>query len=203
MVIGVTGSFGSGKTTVAKLFARCGATVIDADALVHKLISPGNRVYREVLREFGQRILGPNGEDINRKALAEIVFNNKSALRKLCGIIHPAVIRDIKARIRKNSPDKDVIIDAPLLIEAGLNRILDKLVVVKADKSTQAMRVIKKTGLSRCQIDKRISFQMPLKEKSKLADFIIDNNGSKSETERQVRKIWERLQPHRSYGAQN
>lgn len=190
-IVGITGSFGSGKTTVAEIFSLYGAEVIDADKLAHKVIARGTQAYKNILRIFGKEILKDN-VSIDRRKLAKVVFNNKILLGKLNSIIHPQVIRLAKARI-KLSASKVIVLDAPLLLEAGLNNIIDKLVVVKTNRSRQIRRIKKKTSLSSAHILKRIKFQMPLEKKVCFADFVIDNNGAKKETERQVKKIWEKI----------
>lgn len=171
MIVGLTGSFGTGKTTVARMFKKLGAEVIDADKIVHKFIDASTR-----------------------KKLAKIVFKRKAYLELLCKIIHPLVIKRIKKEIKQLKPKKNiVIIDAPLLIESGLHRIVDILIVVKAKKATQIQRAMRNTGLRKDEISKRIRFQMPLREKINLADFVIDNDGTIDETRRQVMDIWKKL----------
>lgn len=171
MLIGITGGLGTGKTTAAKMFSRLGAKVIDADRVVHSLI------------------------DINtRKKLAKIVFRHKVYLDILCKIIHPLVIRQIGKQINRLNPKKSVIIiDAPLLMETGLHKHVDVLVVVKTKKETQIKRSMKRLGLKRSEILRRMGFQIPLIKKIRLADFVIDNDGSFAETRRQVVDIWKRI----------
>jgi len=171
MIIGLTGSFGTGKTTVAKIFKRKGAKVIDADKIVHQFISPSKR-----------------------KELAKIVFKKKKYLELLCKVLHPLVIKKIKKEIKRLNPKRNIIvIDAPLLIETGLHRIVDYLLVVKAKRKTQIERITKRMGLSKKDILRRIRFQMPLKRKIAMADFVIDNDGSLQDTKRQIDSIWEKL----------
>jgi len=191
--LGITGSFGTGKTTVARLFAKFGAQVIDADKLAHKVIKKGSREYKKIVTGFGGDILKLGGE-IDREKLARKVFGKSSALRKLVGIVHPAVIMEIKRQLaRVKSRKQVVIIDAPLLIESGLSRNLDKLIVVVASRENQINRLKKKTELNTSQILQRIKAQLPLKNKVIIADFIIDNNGSLTYTKKQVKEIWQKL----------
>lgn len=191
IVLGITGSFGSGKSTVAALFRSLGAKVIDADKLAHALISPGKPAYKKIIRVFGKGVLKKN-KAINRNLLAEIVFGNKELLSELNRIVHPQVIRLIKGRI-KASQKKVVILDAPLLIEAGLTSQVDKLIVVKARKEAQVKRVKAKSVLSKPDILKRIKAQIPLSDKVRRADFVIDNNGTKENTKKEVLRIWRSL----------
>jgi len=190
-VIGLTGSFGTGKSTVAKILRSCGALVIDADKISHGLIKPDGAAYSRVIRLLGKRIVNSQGI-INRGKLAGIVFSDKKSLAEFNKIMHPAVIRRMKQEI-KEAKEKIVVLDAPLLIETGLNKLVDSVVVVKASLANQLKRVQKKRGLSRPEIIARIRAQIPLKEKLRSADFVIDNNGTLSNTRKQValiRRLW-------------
>lgn len=192
IIVGITGSFGSGKSSVAGIFASYGAKIIDADKIAHKILACGNRIYKEIVSAFGGEVVAKNKE-IDRNLLGELVFKDKKKLKRLNSIVHPEVIRIIKTKI--NTIKKGVIIfDAPLLLEAGLRNEVNKLIVVTVDKNTQLKRLLKKTSLKRPDILKRIKFQIPQKEKSRFADFIIDNSGALSKTKKQVleirRKLW-------------
>ena len=192
MVIGITGSFGSGKTTVARMFVSLGVRVIDADRIAHRLIRPQTGVYRRIIESFGRGIL-KRGGSIERRKLARIVFGNKKLLRKLNRIVHPAVI----ATIRKESAKSRTgffILDAPLLIEAGLEKEVDLLIVVRSTRKKQIERLIKKEIYTKAEILKRINSQMALSKKMRMADFIIDNNGSLANTRAQVKRIYRALE---------
>lgn len=191
IVLGVTGGFGSGKTTVAKFFSCLGAKVIDADKIAHGLISHKGNVYKKIVAIFGKDILDKD-ERIDRIKLGRIAFFDKSLLFRLNRIIHPEVIKIIKTKVR-NSKCKIIVLDVPLLIESGLNKIADKVIVVKTGRDKQIRRSQKKAYLSKAEILRRIKSQMPLNQKEHYADFIIDNNGSIKETKKQVRKIVRRL----------
>jgi len=191
IVLGVTGSFGSGKSTVARMFKAKGAAVIDADKLAHGCICPGSRAYRRIVSLFGADILNRK-RTIDRARLARAVFNDIDLLRKLDSIIHPEVIRNIKHKI-KTSRSNLIVLDAPLLIEAGLCNIVDKLIVVKIGRDKQIKRIQEKLSIAGAEISKRIRCQIPLKEKVRLADFVIDNDGSIGETRKQVTQLIRRL----------
>lgn len=191
LILGVTGSFGSGKTTVAKTFKSFGAQVIDADKLAHACLVPGTRTYKKIVGTFGSVILKKN-KTIDRGKLAAVVFNDKALLSKLNNIIHPQVVGILKGKI-KNSSSRFMVLDVPLLIESGLNKQVDKLVVVKISRIKQIERIKNRDSLDLRGILKRIGYQMPLISKAKLADFIIDNSGTVRETRRQVKEIWKRL----------
>jgi dephospho-CoA kinase len=193
IVLGITGSFGSGKSTVAGIFRALGGRVIDADRLAHASLQPGTPEYKRVVRAFGRGILRADNR-IDRQRLARIVFNKAASLKRLNKIIHPAVIRRIKRGI-ESAKKKFIIVDAPLLIEAGLQRIVDRLIVVRINPAKQIRRIKLKTQLGKTDILKRMKFQLPLRAKERLADFIIDNNGSLPRTRNQVEKIWKSLAP--------
>jgi dephospho-CoA kinase len=187
LILGITGSFGSGKTTVAKIFKSYKAEVIDADKLAHNCIKRGAQAYKRMVAIFGKDILKKN-RVIDRRKLSRVVFNKKNLLRRLNNIVHPQVIRIIKSRI-KQSRARLIVLDAPLLIEADLKKIVDKLIVVKATQSAQIKRIQKRSPLSSRDILKRIRSQIPLRLKERLADFVIDNSGTLKRTRKQVRQI--------------
>jgi len=192
IIIGLTGSFGSGKSTVAGIFAAYGARVIDADKIARAAVRRGSKVYKKIVSSFGSRVLA-EGKAIDRRKLAGLVFNDPKQLKRLNAIIHPEVIRIIKAKI--NSIKKGVLVlDAPLLLEANLKRMLDCLVVVKISRDKQFSRLVKRTSLKRADILKRIKSQISQKMKLRFADFIINNSGSLANTRKQVaqirRKLW-------------
>lgn len=187
MVIGITGSFGTGKTTVAKIFKSFGAKIIDADKIAHSLIKPKTMIYKKIIDTFGKDILKKN-KTVDRKNLAKFVFNNKNLLKRFNGIMHPQILKIIKEKI-KNYKDKIIVLDAPLLIETGLHKIVDKLVVVKTNRETQIRRIQNKFSLTKDEILKRISSQIPLREKIRLADFVIDNSGTIKNTKKQAEQI--------------
>jgi dephospho-CoA kinase len=190
-IIGLTGSFGTGKTFVASILKGRGARVIDADKIAHEVIARPSRAYKEVVRAFGASVLKKDKE-IDRKKLAETVFGDAGNVKKLNRIIHPEVISRIKKEIKTAPRDKVVVIDAPLLVEAKMQGIVDLIMVVKASKDVQVERCVKKFKMSKEEVLKRIKNQMPLARKIRLADFIIDNNGRKKDTKKQIMNVWRR-----------
>jgi len=190
LILGVTGGLATGKSTVARMFGKLGASVLDADKIAHGLIKPGGPVYKKVISVFGRGILDPNGR-INRGRLAGIVFEDKKKLVILNTIVHPEVISKIRSQIKKRAGQgRPYIIDAPLLTEAGLLDMIDMLVVVSTDRKTQIKRAKRRSRISRREIARRIGSQLPLAKKKRLADFIIDNSGSLHSTKKEVNKIW-------------
>jgi dephospho-CoA kinase len=202
MIIGLTGSFKSGKTTVAGMFRKKKALVIDADKLAHAVIERKTEAWKKIVARFGRRILNAKGA-VNREKLGEIVFKNKKELNWLSGIIHPTVISEIKALVKKYKklyPKRIIIVDVPLLLEAGLGSLVDKIIVVDCRLAEQVKRARLKTALSRIEILRRVNSQLPLAKKIKLADFVINNNGTLSETKKQVDGIYNVL-PRTTEGA--
>ncbi|MCX5677651.1 MAG: dephospho-CoA kinase [Candidatus Omnitrophica bacterium] len=191
-VIGLTGSFGTGKTFVASIFKSLGASVIDADTIAHGVIKKGKPAYKKIIGAFGSGILAP-GREIDRKKLAALAFSSKRSVKKLNRIVHPEVIRVIKAKIKAAGKNAVVVIDAPLLIEARLLNIVDKLVVVKSSKKRQIERCLKKFHIKREEVLKRIRSQISMKRKLKMADFVVRNDRTRSLTRSQVRKVWEEI----------
>jgi dephospho-CoA kinase len=192
IILGITGSVGTGKTTVAEFFRRYQAEVIDADKIARNLLVPGSGIYKKVIAVFGKGVLKKDGS-IDRSKLSRVVFSNRALLNKLNKIVHPVVVKAIKRGI-KTTRRNIVILDVPLLFEAGLAGLADKVVVVKADRQAQLGRVLKKTSLSKKDILMRIKAQMPLPAKIRKADFVIDNSGTRNQTKKQVgnlrRMLW-------------
>jgi len=192
IIIGITGSFGSGKSTVARLFRAGGFKIIDADKIVHRLLKADTGIYKKIIKAFGHSIISKD-KDIDRAKLGEVAFKEKRLVKRLNRIIHPAAISIIKKQL-SSAVRNPVVLDAPLLIETGLHRLVNILVVVRINRKEQIKRLIKKTSLSSSDILIRIKYQIPLRDKLRLADFIIDNSGSLAETKKQVelirRKLW-------------
>lgn len=200
VIIGITGGFATGKSTVAAMFKRFGAKVLDADKIAHRLMRQGAAPYKKIVKEFGPKILTGYGA-IDRAKLAGVVFCDRKLLDKLCGIIHPAVISGIRKSMRdtakKGSNIPAIAIDAPLLIEAGMHKTADVLIVVATSPKVEIERAKKKTGMSAAEIKKRIKNQLPLSEKAKMADYVIDNEKSRECVKKIVKKIWEEIKSGR------
>jgi dephospho-CoA kinase len=193
--VGLTGGLASGKSTVAALFRDLGAIVIDADRIAHELLVPGGGAEREVVARFGAGIVGADGA-IDRKALAAIVFADPGALADLNALVHPKVRAEIARRIADASsqPGTSVaLVDAALLVESGIQKDLDALVVVACTPETQIARAVARGGLTEADARARLAAQTPLQAKLAVANFVIDNEGSLEVTKVQVRRVWDAL----------
>ena len=194
LIIGLTGGIVSGKSTVAKMFKDLGAKIVDADELGHKVILPHKPAWKKIVRLFGKDLLKEDLK-INRKKLGRIVFNNQNLLKKLNEITHSEIIKLIKKEIKsiKDKTDKKddiLIIDAALIYEAKIDNLMDKIIVVYINEEKQIERLMERNNLSAQESLKRIKSQTPLKEKVKMADYVIDNSNSLDKTKEQVKKIW-------------
>ena len=197
LIVGLTGGIVGGKSTVALMFKDLGAKIVDADKLGHSVILPHRPAWEKITRLYGKDILR-NDLTIDRKQLSKIVFTNQTLLKKLNEITHPEIIKLIKKEINlaKNktySQEKVLIIDAALIYEAKIDRLMDKIIVVYIDEDEQVKRLIRRNNLSKEEALHRIKSQMSTKEKVKMADYIIDNSSSLDKTKKQVEKIWKNL----------
>jgi len=195
-VIGLTGGIASGKSTVTALLKEKGAVIIDADKIAREIMSKGEPAWFEVLNYFGDEILNDDRSDIDRKKLAHIVFSDKAKLEVLNNITHPKIIEEIKRKVEeyKKAGKKIIVIDAALLIETGLDKIADEVWVVAANEDIQLQRLMaREKDITKDEALKRIKSQMPLAEKLKFADRVIDNNSSIEETKKQVDKMWTKI----------
>ncbi|MBI5563345.1 MAG: dephospho-CoA kinase [Chloroflexi bacterium] len=191
-LIGLTGNIATGKSAVAKMLHDLGATVIDADALVHELQRPGTPTYDAIVAAFGRGILDRVGE-IERKALGAIVFADPDRLRVLESILHPAVAIESQRRIAAATTHV-IVYEAIKLIEAGRAEMCDALWVVTARPEVQLQRLMQYRGLSEAEAQQRIDAQPPQGEKLKYATVVIDNSGELSDTRHQVRAAFEAIE---------
>jgi dephospho-CoA kinase len=197
LIIGLTGGIVSGKSTVARMFKDLGAKIVDADKLGHKVILPQGAAWKRIIKIFGKDILQKD-QTINREKLGKIVFANQNLLKKLNKITHPEIIKLIKKEIslakdKSKEEKKILIIDAALIYETKIDRLMDKIIVVYLDEEEQLERLIKRNNLSEKEALQKIKSQIPLKEKIEIADYVIDNSNSLDKMKEQVEKIWENL----------
>jgi dephospho-CoA kinase len=196
--VGLTGGVACGKSTVARMFADLGATIVDADAIAHELYRPGQEVLNQLVSHFGPAILKPNGE-LDRAKLATLVFDG-GRVEELNKIVHPAVIRQQDEWMRalgEKDPYAVAIVEAALIFEAGVKDHFDRIMVVTCKPAQKNARFAKRTGMNeeaaRVDVERRNKAQMPDEEKARRADFVIDNASSVEETRHQVQRIYAEL----------
>ncbi|MFC1849558.1 dephospho-CoA kinase [candidate division CSSED10-310 bacterium] len=193
--ISLTGGIASGKSTVAQMFCRLGAKMIDADQIAHQVIEAGNPGYEPVIETFGSGILNAAGQ-IDRKKLRQLVFTDSQNRAKINAIIHPLVRAEMNRQCEslwRTYPDNPVIHDIPLLIETGLFKKMDIIILVYLERQTQIKRLAQRDSLSEAEAEKLLTIQMPLDHKRKYATFIVDNSGAEKQTFRQVKEVFKKL----------
>ena len=196
LLAGLTGGMGSGKTTVGNLFKALGAYVLDADEICRSLVEPGKPAWREIVDLLGNGIIRDD-QTLDRRKIAEIVFKDPEKKKALESILHPRVIEEEQVlynEILKEDPEALVIIDAALLIESENYRKVDKVIVIACDEETQLRRIMSKDVFSREDAQRRLQQQMPLEEKVKFADFVLQNDSGLSELKKKVEALFHQLQ---------
>jgi dephospho-CoA kinase len=196
IVAGLTGGIGTGKSTVAAVFAEAGAVIIDADEIARNVVAKGRPAWCRIVAHFGRDILLPDG-DIDRKKLGAIIFNDAQQKAHLDRIVHPHVIAETEQRLKeieRVQPQAVVILDVPLLIEAGMDRDLDEVIVVYTPEAVQLKRVMRRDRLTAAEGLSRIRSQMPIEEKKMRATVVIDNNASPAITRKRVLEVFADLQ---------
>lgn len=196
ILVGLTGGVATGKSTVAAMFKRCGAIVIDADELAREVVTPGKPAWKEIVKTFGKGVLNPD-RTINRQTLGAIVFRHPAKRHALERIIHPRVAHEqarLTRQAARNNPNTVVIYDVPLLFEGGIDKRVDTTIVVTADRDTQIARLKKRNGLSRAEAIRRIRSQMPLTKKRRLADYVLNGTMQKNDLFRQIARLFKQFQ---------
>jgi len=195
LLVGLTGGIATGKSTVAEVFRRLGGVIIDADVLAREVVVPGEPAYDDIVAAFGRGILRPDGL-LDRQKLGAIVFAAPDAKKRLEAITHPR-IRERFARTLAELEARDfaglVIFDAPVMIESGNYTAMDRLVVVVTDAATQAQRLTARDALGAAAAEQRMRSQMPVAEKAKLADYVVDNSGDRETTIAEARRVYAAL----------
>jgi dephospho-CoA kinase len=193
--VGLTGGLASGKTLVGEVLAGGGCLVIEADELGHEALAPGGEAYDAVAREFGREILTSDGA-IDRQQLGTLVFGWPDRLARLNALVHPSVLRredELIAEFAAREPRGIAVVEAAILIETGSSRRFDRIILVRCAVEQQVERALRRDGAVEADVRARISRQMPLDEKRKFADFVIDTSGQKEDTWRQARAVYEAL----------
>jgi dephospho-CoA kinase len=193
--VGLTGGLACGKSFVGQALADMGCLLIQADELGHQVLAPEGEAYDAVIREFGPEIV-TSENTIDRRALASRVFSDPERLSRLNAIVHPAVFRredELIAEYSAREPDGIAVVEAAILIETGSYRRYDKLILVTCAEEQQVERAMRREGAMESDVRARLSRQMPLAEKRKYADFVIDTSGEKQDTLRQIRAVYEAL----------
>jgi dephospho-CoA kinase len=189
LLVGLTGGIATGKSTVSEILARLGAVLVDADQLAREVVAPGEPALAAVVREFGE-VRQPDGA-LDRKKLAAIVFADPSRRKRLEAILHPAIRARFDARLdalTREGFEGIVVFDAPVMIESGGYKNMDRLIVVVTDEATQRARLVARDA-DAADGERRIASQMPLAEKATLADYVIDNTGDRAATEARTREV--------------
>ncbi len=192
--IAITGGAGSGKSTVARMFGELGAPVLDADAAAKDAVAVGTPAYEELRCLFGAEYFNPDGE-LNRAKVSQLVFTDPEARQRLNDIVHPRVARELQERVKELAQQGAdlVMVEVPLLFEAGSEAAYDRVIVVYVDPEDQIRRLKERDGRGAEEIAGILSAQWPLADKAVRADDVVDNRGSLDETRRQVEAIWEKI----------
>jgi len=200
-IVGLSGGIGSGKSTVARILGELGASVVDADAIVHELQSAGAPMLDAIAEAFGPEMLGPDGE-LDREALGAVVFRDEDARARLGQIVHPPVVQEMARRTQAaiEAAAPLVVLDIPLLFEGqkrgtGSSAAMkfDSTILVWVPQRVQVERTVARDGFSADEAERRIAAQMPIDEKKAMASFVIDNSGSLEATRAQVRDLYASL----------
>jgi dephospho-CoA kinase len=193
MYLGLTGNIAGGKTTVAKMFEHLGCYTIDTDILSRRVMSPGGMAYPMVVDAFGVDIVDSEG-NIDRAVLRKIVFNDDAARKRLEEIVHPAILKT-EARLVGEIKGKDdraiILTQAALCVETGAYTRFDGLIVVYCEPEEQLRRLMNRDNITREEAEKIIRTQMPIDEKLKYADFVVNNSGTSEETEKDVKRVFD------------
>lgn len=198
VLLGVTGGIASGKSTVARLLEELGAPIIDFDFLSRVVVEPNKPAWKDVVAFFGEQVL-KDDQTLDRKKISDIVFRDAEKRKKLEGFIHPRIYEEFTNRVREivhRNPQAIIQVVVPLLIEANLQHLFHKLLVVYVPKEVQIQRLMERDLITHEMVENILAAQMPIEEKKAYADYVVDNSGSLAETKSAVLKIWEAIKEY-------
>ncbi|MBF0706284.1 MULTISPECIES: dephospho-CoA kinase [Bacillales] len=190
MDIGLTGGIASGKSTVAEMIRRYNIPIIDADVMARKVVEPGEPALEEIFRLFGEEMKDDNG-GLDRKKLGSVIFKDDDKRKQLNRVLHPAIRKGMldEAAAYKEQGNAHVVFDIPLLFESKLTHMVDQTLLVYVNADVQLKRLVERDGSTEEEATDRIHSQLPIEQKKKLADEVIDNMGTREETDKQLRNI--------------
>lgn len=194
-IIGLTGGIATGKSIVSSVFRELGAIILDADVIARLVVLPHQPAWEDIVAFFGPQVVNED-ESLNRAKIGEIVYNDPGALKELNRFTHPRIMqyyKDELRRIKIEQPDVVVILEVPLLYETNMDKLCQQVVVVYVDRETQIKRLMKRDNMSYADAVKRIDAQMPMEEKVRWADFVIDNRGSIEETKEKATRYYNEI----------
>jgi len=194
-IIGLTGGIASGKSIVVSVFRELGAIILDADQIARLVVLPHQPAWEDIVEFFGPQVVNED-ESLDRAKIGEIVYNNPDSLKELNRITHPRIMqyyKDEMRRIKLEQPDAIVILEVPLLYETNMDKLCQQVVVVCVDRETQIKRLMERDKMSYEDAVRRINAQMPMDEKVRRADFVIDNRGSMEETKEKATKYYKEI----------
>lgn len=191
MILGITGGIASGKSTVSNYLKSKNIPVVDADAISHKVMGKGKPVLKDIEKEFGEMFFVDGRLD--RQLLGQYCFQDAKRVEKLNSIVHPYIFEEMENQLEMHKDAPITILDAPLLIESGLHKRCDKVMIITCTRGKRLIRAIKRSNISKLEVQKRMDRQMPDSEREKYADYIIKNNSTLENTFKQVDKVLKEL----------
>jgi len=197
-LVGLTGGIASGKTTVLNMFGRLGAVIIDMDRIARDVVAPGSAGLERVVEEFGPAVLAGDGS-LDRRKLRRIVFEDAARRKVLESIIHPAVLEGFAVRVEAVASQQSeavILAEVPLLFEVGFQALFDAVVLVYIPAAMQIRRLVIRDGITESEAETALEAQLPIEKKRSWADYVIENDGGRESTEKQVAAVWKRLQIH-------
>jgi dephospho-CoA kinase len=195
MIFGLTGGIATGKSTVAEMLQRHGAVIVDADKVARQVVEPGEEGLSRIASVFGDEVISREGT-LDRPALGRIIFHDEKARRKLNELLHPLIMDKMRRdteKVRQTEPHAVIIWDVPLLIEEKMTDLVDEVILVYVPQQVQLARLQARDHLDNDEAAARLAAQLPIDEKKRWADYVIDNSGTREETEMQVARLWSEL----------